>query len=137
MRLRYLISILAIAGCAAAAPADVLTLDRAIELAVQHNRGLQNSDREVEKAQDRLAATRTRMFPGLSLYVLGSKQLSPFDFTLAKGILGTYKDLGPLPSEDTRLTTETKFTGFMMGRVSQPITSLIRIRRNMDMLKTG
>src|SRR5262249_46348874 len=122
---------------AVAASSDVLTLDRAIELAIEHNRSLQNSGHEIEKAQDRVNATRTRQYPNMNLYVLGSQQLTSFNFTLEKGVLGNYPGTGPLPAEDVHLSTGLNPTGFMMGRVSQPISTLLRIRRNLDALKTG
>jgi outer membrane protein TolC len=117
--------------------ADVLTLEDAIALALENNRALRSSILEAEKAQDRLAGERTRQFPAFSLYMLGAQQLRSFDFTLEKGILGTYDETGPLPSEDVHLKTPLQPTGFMMARVIQPLSSLIRIRRNLDTLKTG
>jgi outer membrane protein TolC len=117
--------------------ADVLTLEDAIALALENNRALRSSILDAEKAQDRLAGERTRQFPAFSLYMLGAQQLRSFDFTLEKGILGTYDETGPLPSEDVHLKTPLQPTGFMMARVIQPLSSLIRIRRNLDTLKTG
>lgn len=117
--------------------AETLTLDQAVAQALESNRGVRSSAMEADKAHDRLAAARTRQFPGISLYMLGAQQLRSFDFTLEKGVLGSYEGTGPLPSQDVRLKTPLEPTGVIMSRVSQPITSLIRIRRNMDALKTG
>src|SRR5262249_47038090 len=82
-------------------------------------------------------ANRTHQFPGISLYALGAQQLRSFDFTLEKGVLGTYSGTGPLPANDVHLKTPLQPTGVFVGRVSQPLSSLIRIRRNLDTLKTG
>ena len=117
--------------------ADTLTLDQAVSLALQDNHSLKTSAIDIQKAQDRLAASRTRQFPSINLYMLGAQQLTSFDFTLEKGVLGSYQGTGPLPAEDVHLKTPLAPTGFMLGRVSQPISSLIRIRRNMETLKTG
>lgn len=117
--------------------AEMLTLEQAVALAIEHNRNLQSVTVEVLKAQDRLAATRTKQFPSINLYMLGAQQLRSFDYTLEKGVLGTYEGTGPLPATDTQLKTPLAPTGLIMGRVMQPLTSLIRVRRNMDTLRTG
>jgi outer membrane protein TolC len=121
----------------AAAPAATLTLDEAIAVAVAHNRNARNSALDVCKAQDRLAANRTRQFPNISVYALGAQQLRAFEFTIEKGVLGNYSGTGPLPSEDVHLRSPLAPTGMLMARVQQPLSSLIRIRRNLDTLKTG
>jgi outer membrane protein TolC len=120
-----------------AAAAEILTLDQAVALALENNRNLQSTALDVAKAQDRLAATRTRQFPGINLYVLGAQQLRSFDFQLTKGVLGDYSGTGPVPSEDVHLKTPLQPTAVVVGRVVQPLTSLIKIRRSMDTLKTG
>ena len=116
---------------------EILTLDQAVAMALENNRGLQNSTLEARKAQDKLDANRTRQFPSMNVYLLGAQQLQSFNFTLEKGVLGNYPGIGPLPSEDVHLTTPTQPTGIFMGKVTQPISSLIQIRRNLDTLRTG
>src|SRR5689334_3888639 len=107
---------------------EILTLDRAVEMALENNRALRSSELDVQKAQDKLNANRTRQLPALNLYALGAQQLQSFDFTLQKGVLGTYSSTGPLPSEDVHLKSPLQPTGMFVGRVVQPLTSLIRIR---------
>jgi outer membrane protein TolC len=128
--------LLAIAAATANA-ADVLTLEQAVAVALENNRGLQSSILDVQKLGNRLGAARTRQFPSISVYMLGAQQLRSFDFTLEKGVLGTYLETGPLPDQDVHLKTPLQPTGLLIGRVSQPLTALIRIRRNMDVLKSG
>lgn len=111
---------------------DVLTLEQAVSLAIENNRGLKSSAIEIQKAQDRLAATRTRQFPSINLYMLGSQQLRSFDFTLEKGTRKLPGNSTPLPSEDVHLKTSTVPTGLVMGKIAQPISTLVRIRRSMD-----
>lgn len=126
-----------IIGAALGSAAETLTLEQAIALAHENNRTLLSSAIDAEKAKDRLAAARTRQFPGMSLYMLGAQQLRSFDFTLEKGVLGNYEGTGPLPSQDVHLKTPLEPTGVIMSRVTQPLTSLIRIRRGMDTLRTS
>src|SRR5689334_23203078 len=130
-----IVAIWVAAGCCHAA--EVLTLDQAVAAAIENNRGLRSSALDVQKAQAKLNANRTRQLPNISLYALGAQQLRSFDFTLQKGVLGTYSGTGPLPSEDVHLSSPLQPTGMMLGRVVQPLSSLIRIRRNLETLKTG
>src|SRR5262249_50088168 len=82
-------------------------------------------------------ANRTRQLPSINFYLLGAQQLQSFDFTLQRGVLGTYSGTGPLPASDVHLKTPLAPTGMFIGRVQQPLSSLIRIRRNLDTLNTG
>jgi outer membrane protein TolC len=136
MRAIIALTIAALAPAIAGA-ADTLTLEQAISLALENNRSLRTSVLSAEKAQDEVAANRTRQFPATSAYLLGAQQLRSFDFTLDKGVLGTYQGTGPLPSEDVHLKTPLEPTGVLTARVTQPLSSLIKIRRNLDTLKTG
>ncbi|MGC4051410.1 MAG: TolC family protein [Paludibaculum sp.] len=131
------ITLTVLVAAATASAADTLTLDQAISLALNNNGTVQSSALDVLKAQDKLAANRTRLFPNISLYMLAAQQLRSFDFTLEKGVLGDYGATGPLPSQDVHLKTPLEPTGLIMGRISQPLTSLIRIRRNLETLRTG
>lgn len=45
--------------------AEVVTLEQAVALALEHNRPLKNAGLEVGKAADRIAAARTRLLPAL------------------------------------------------------------------------
>jgi outer membrane protein len=126
-----------LASGAIASAADVLTLDQAVTLALANNRAIESSSVDIDKAKDKLAANRTKQFPSFSLYMLGAQQLRSFDFTLEKGVLGDYASTGPLPSEDVHLKTPLAPTGLITARVAQPLTTLFRIRRNLDTLKTG
>ena len=134
---KFFIAISALAYANVASAAETLSLDEAISIALENNRTLQSSALDTQKAEDRLAATRTRQLPNINLYVLGAQQLQTFDFTLEKGILGNYPGIGPLPSDDVHLGTPLEPTGLAIARVSQPLSSLIRIHRSMDTLRTG
>src|SRR5688572_29415887 len=103
--------LLTITVAAIANAADTLTLEQAVALALENNHSLQSSILEGKKAQDRLQATRTRQFPAISVYMLGAQQLRSFDFTLEKGVLGTYGEIGPLPDQDVHLKTPLQPTG--------------------------
>ena len=104
-----------------------LTLDQAIKLAVENNRSAKNARIEVEKQTDKLAAARTYRLPTFKVNSLVSQPLSTFDTHFAKGIFGTYPGIGPVPFEDTKITSSTKPTAVTVLQIAQPITQLKRI----------
>ena len=85
--------------------AEELLLDQAIQLALAHNRGVANAGLDAAKAGDRMAAARTQQFPTFNFYALGAQQLNTFSFTFERGLLGTFPGTGPVPAEDTRVST--------------------------------
>jgi outer membrane protein TolC len=133
----HLLFILAAITTVITEAADILTLDQAIAMAIENNRTIRGAVLEGEKAADRLRATRTRQLPAFNVYVLGAQQLRSFDFTLEKGVLGTYPQTGPVPDQDVHLKTPLEPTGVVMIKATQPLSSLIRIRRSIDAMKTG
>jgi outer membrane protein TolC len=106
---------------------NVLTLNQAIELALKNNRDAKNAKLEINKAEDKLDAFRTRRLPSFKVSSLISQPLSSFDTTFEKGVFGTYPDIGPLPGEDTVITSSKNTTALIVGQVSQPLTQLRRI----------
>ena len=109
-------------------PSEVLTLDDAINIALRDNRTAQNARFEVEKAQDKLGATRTQLLPSFKLSTLVSQPLSTFDTTFEKGVFGTLPTVGPIPSEETVITSDTKPTALIVGQISQPLSQIHRIK---------
>src|SRR5262245_40812030 len=77
-----------------------LTLDQAIQIALKNNREARNARLEIDKANDKLDAYRTRRLPSFKVSSLISQPLSTFDTTFEKGVFGTYEGIGPVPNED-------------------------------------
>lgn len=119
----------------AALPAEMLTLEQAISLALQNNRSVQDARLETEKADDRLAAYRTNRLPTLKTYSLFSQPLTTFDFTFKKGELGTFPATGPIPAEDTTISSGRKPTVLIIGSVTQPLTQLRRLNLKIKSLE--
>ena len=108
--------------------AEELPLEQAIQLALQHNVEITNAALDISKAEDRSAAFRTSLFPKLSVYMLGSEQLQPVNITIARGTLGSYPGIGPIPAENVKFSTPMQPTGFVFGRIAQPLSSIYRTR---------
>jgi outer membrane protein TolC len=111
-----------------AAPAEVLTLDQAISLALRDNREVKNAQLGVGKADDDVAAARTYRLPKFEFNALAGQQLISPDFTFTKGVLGNYPGVGPIPDRDIKMSTPSRPTAILFGQVTQPLSQLHRIR---------
>jgi len=111
----------------AAASANAMTLDDAINAALAHNRQIANAQLEVGKATDRVAAARTQRLPRLNLDMFATESLNRLTFDFREGIFGTYPGIGPVPALDTRVTLARTLDNFAIVRVTQPLTQLRQI----------
>lgn len=104
----------------------VLTLDQALDLAVQFNRTLDNAEIDVSKAADSVAAERTRRLPRLDLGFSESYNLTPQAYSYKKGTFGF------VPTEDVEITSNEDFTTIVSASVKQPLSDLYRIGLSID-----
>lgn len=116
---------------------EILTLDKAIELGLENNRSTKNARLEAAKSDDHLAATRTRLYPGFKLSGGVSKPLTTFDTTFEKGVFGTFPGTGPIPNEDTVITSSTKPNAAIVAQLSQPLSQLHRIKLQIKQQETA
>ena len=115
------IAVMLLAGSTALAQ-EVISLDKAIDLALLNNRTAKNARLEVGKSDDRTAAARTHMLPVFKFNAGVSKPLSTFDTTFEAGVFG------PVPTEDTVITSTTDPTAAIVGQIQQPLSQLHRIK---------
>jgi outer membrane protein len=118
----------------AASVGESLTLEQAINLALSENRQLKHADLEVKKYGDRIAATRTLKLPSFKVEAQASQLLTPLNFTFEKGAFGTFEATGPIPNEDTTISSGRKPTFILIGQVTQPLSQLYRINLNIKQL---
>jgi outer membrane protein TolC len=110
------------------ASGDVLTLDRAIELARVNNRETKRAKFYIDKQREASAEAKTALYPRLDAYVLGTELLTPLDFTIKAGQLGTYPSTGPIPNKNMDLHTPARPVVVASITATQPITQIPRIR---------
>ena len=119
-----------IAGAADAqqysAPESVLTLEQALDIALQDNRTLDNAEMDVGKAADSVAAERTKRLPKLNLGASESYNLTPQSYTYETGTFG------PVPTDDVEITSHEGFTTIVSASVKQPLSDLYRIGLTID-----
>jgi outer membrane protein len=116
---------------------ETLTLEQAIELALQNNRQIKSSTIEVEKLDFRIAAARTHRLPEFKISALGSQLLSSLDFKFDRGVFGNYPGVGPIPATDTVISTARRPTFVVAGQINQPLSQLYRIGLNLKQLGVG
>src|SRR5260370_25918570 len=82
---------IALLTCAMAAlgqertPGDVLTLDRAIELAQANNRATERAKLDIGRQREATAEAKTALYPRFDTYLLGTQLLQALDFTIKAG----------------------------------------------------
>ena len=106
----------------------VLTLDEAVRLAKSNNRDLKVWGLDVGKQREALGEAKTHLYPRFDTSVLAAQLLTPIDFTIKKGQLGTFSGTGPIPGSDTNLHTPARPIAIASVTATQPLTQLIRIR---------
>lgn len=106
---------------------EVLTLDQAIALALRDNQTIRNAALDVSRSTEEFAGSRTRRLPSFNVNIIASQQLTPIDFTFEKGTFGTYPGIGPIPAENTKLTTPLKPTAIFITSITQPLSKLYKI----------
>ena len=117
--------------------AEPLTLEQAIKLALEQNRTVQNARMEVDNAADEVAAARTRRLPAFKVSSLVSQPLTKYEVTFEKGVFGTFPATGPIPNEDTTISSARTPTALMDAQLTQPITQLRRINFQIKQLELG
>ena len=116
---------------------DVLSLDRAIELARSHNRELKEAGIEIHKQQEAFSEAKTQLYPRFDTYFLASELLTPLDFTVPAGTLGTFPATGPIPAKDSKIHTPARPVAIASITATQPLTQLFRINLSIKEQKLG
>jgi len=107
-----------------AEPAEVLTLDQAISIALRDSRQVKNAQLSVGKAGDEVAAARTFRLPSMHAYSLLSQQLVKLDTSLNNSETNVVPGVGPIFS----IGTARRPTAIFAGQILQPLSQQYRIR---------
>src|SRR5260370_432834 len=107
---------------------DVLTLDRAIELARANNRKTKLGKFDIERQREAQAEAKTQSYPRFDTYLLATELLQPLNFTIGAGQLGTYPSTGPIPGSNIKLHTPARPIAIASITATQPTTQIPRIR---------
>lgn len=99
--------------------AEPLTLDQAVAAALEKNANVRNAQLEVEKAETRVAATRTRRLPSFELSMIGGEALTNLSIEIEE--TGERIELG------------RTFNTIGVARITQPLTQLHSINLGVKM----
>src|SRR6266853_3252098 len=124
-----LITALGLSPCAHAQTSggEILTLDEAITLARSNNRDLKQYGFDISKRREALGAAKSELYPRFDASVLAAQLLTPIDFTIKAGQLGSFPATGPVPGSDTNLHTPARPIAIVSVTATQPLTQLFRI----------
>ena len=117
----------------AVAPAPLLPLEDAIEAARRHNHQLAITALDVDRAEERRAAFRTRRLPAFRLDGFGGRQLNDLELKIPAGSLGT--PLAAFPPTAGSLSVPADWFGVGMASVGQPLTQQYRIGLGLESLR--
>jgi outer membrane protein len=116
---------------------NVLTVERAVELALTNNPEIKNALLDVQRLEDQFAANFTRRFPSFNVFLLFGGLLTQPGVTYQQGVWGTYPATGPIPAKDTEVTAQTGIAGIAFAQVTEPLTQQIRIGYGLHQLRIG
>src|SRR5262245_49611257 len=102
-----------------------LSLDQAINIAIQHNNSLENFTLDQETAADEVETAKSFRYPLFSLKALGA--YVPLDLKVEQGSLGTFPGIGTLPFTDFTVSGVHDTTAAIVADALQPITQLHKI----------
>jgi outer membrane protein TolC len=118
-------------------PASSLSLQEAVSLARSHNRELKQAGLEIHKQQEAFSEAKTQLYPRFDTYFLASELLTPLDFTITSGALGTFPATGPIPAKDSKIHTPARPVAIASVTATQPLTQLLRIDLSIKQQKLG
>lgn len=108
--------------------APVLSVDDAVKIALADNRTLKIVSLNLDVHKQKLAADKTHRLPSFNTYAFGSELLNPISYFIPQGQFGCcYPGIGPIPAQNTYLTTPSKPTATVLASMSQPLIQLYKI----------
>lgn len=117
-------------------PPSLLTLDAAVAEAQQNNRQIKISNQSVLLANDEILAAKTQRYPQFNVQLTGSGLLTAVHVDVPKGVFGLV-GTSPVPTENSVITTNPKFSAMSVFQVYQPLSQLYSVHLNVELLKVG
>jgi outer membrane protein TolC len=136
-----LLSALALAAAAparaqdAGSAAPLLDVADAVDAAQRNNHAIAGTALEIDRADERAAALRTRRLPALKLDAFAGRQLNSLDFDVPAGSLGSFPPLGPIPPTSSTVTKDADWFAVGSASVGQPLTQQYRIGLGLQALR--
>jgi outer membrane protein TolC len=120
-----------------AAEPEVLSLDDAVRLALDHNRAVAKSALSANALDAQIAAAKTYRLPSFKMSTTTGFLLTQPTLTFEKGAFGSYPGIGPIPGTDTEITSARKPTALIELETALPLTQQRRIGLGIRLLEIG
>lgn len=109
------------------AQSGVLTLENAVNLALAHNRSIEQAGLSAAGAGDAIAAGKAQRLPQFHFSSTTGILLSRPTTTFEKGAFGEYPGIGPIPGDTAQISSARRPTAILSAEVAVPLTQQIRI----------
>ena len=119
------------------AQSDLLTLEDAMRLALDHNRSIERAALGARSAEDSITAAKTQRLPVFKFSSTTGILLTQPTITFEKGAFGSYPGIGPIPGTDTTITSPRKPAALLDVELAQPLTQLRRIGLGIKLLEVN
>jgi outer membrane protein TolC len=114
-----------------------LTLEQAVEQAVENNSSLKTASLDTLRAADDLAANKTRRFANTQVIALGAQLVTQPSVTYPAGALGVYSVTGPIPATNKTVEIPRKPVGTVNVLVAQPLFTQYQLHLQLKALALG
>ncbi|MEO5952944.1 MAG: TolC family protein, partial [Chloroflexia bacterium] len=104
-----------------------LSLDQAITAAIEHNRRIDISKSEVDKAKNSIEVSRTYRLPQFKFLTMEGQMLVPLTFTFPAGSFGSFPGIGPFPPATSPVTSARRPFNITQAGMAQPLSQQFRI----------
>ena len=111
-----------------------LSLEQAVEQAVENNSSLKTASLDTVRAADDLAANKTRRFANTQVTALGAQLVTKPSVTYPAGSLGVYSATGPIPATDQKVEIPRKPVGIVNVSVAQPLSTQYQLHLQLKAL---
>ena len=110
-----------------------LSLQEALRTAYLNNRQLKQSQLETARLERLRSAAGLQSLPTIQTRVVQSQVLTPMDYRIGRGVLGSYPGTGPIPSTPINLATIDGGQTTFQVVISQPLTDLHKVNLNVEL----
>jgi outer membrane protein TolC len=108
----------------------LLTIDEALTMALANNRSVKIASLGIDASRQQILLAKTKRFPSINTYVFGGESLTTIGLTIKAGQFGSPAATGPIPAQDTIISSPQTPTAFVDAQVSQPLLALHKINLN-------
>ena len=114
-----------------------LTIDQAVQLALENGASVTSAKLDTAKAERDLAANRTKRLASIQLVALGGQLLTKPSITFAPGSFGSFPATGPIPATNQTISVARRPVGVLVVTASQPLSTQYRLHLMLKGLSLG